>query len=104
MGMYDTICYKCLKCGTNNFSQTKLSSCLMDSINVGEIFLGEETTMNLIMKDGCENCKSQNCIQIVKGKIISVVPMNKATHKEGYWGNLESVSHTINNVNNGGKE
>ena len=98
MGMFDTIYYKCITCGKQAFSQTKLSACLMDTIKVGEIFLGDGITINLIMKDECENCKSENCIEIVKGKIINVIPVKKATHREGSWGSLKNVTSIAQNT------
>jgi hypothetical protein len=101
MGMFDTIDYKCINCESNTYSQTKLGACFLDKIKVGEIFLDDKITMNLIMKDECESCKLQNCIEIVNGKIISIIPLNKATHKEICFGNLEKIKPKSKGKNNG---
>jgi len=96
MGMYDYIEYTCLNCKKKTESQTKLSSCFMTSYKIGEIFLEDNVNMNLILKDKCEKCKSQNCIIIKNGKIKGTISIKEATHEEGNWGSLNKLKEKNN--------
>lgn len=92
MGMFDTIYYKCRECERKTSSQTKLGECSLRVFKIGNNFLGEEIYMNLILKNKCEFCKKENCINIQAGKINKIVSIKDATHKEGLFGNLEQLN------------
>ena len=92
MGMYDMIEYTCSNCAKDTYAQTKLASCMMDLIKVGDIFLESNISINLIVKDGCDKCQSKNCIMIKDGKIIQTVPLKEATHQEERFGNVTKLN------------
>lgn len=99
MGMFDDICVNCFHCNKETSSQTKLGACLLDYLKVGDLFLDDSITMNLILKNPCQHCNKDNCIKIVNGKINSVISPEEATHIEGYWSSIEKMNDA-NCVNN----
>lgn len=93
MGLYDEIEFECPYCNKISYSQTKLGSCKMEILKKGDIFLFQGEKLNLLMKDGCENCEDKVVVIIENGIITGFDKKENATHKELPFGGLEKIEN-----------
>jgi len=67
MGMYDIINYKCPYCGKETSTQTKLSSCELENLSIGDFFIVGD--LRILMKNPCEYCNNKSIVIIENGII-----------------------------------
>ena len=65
--MYDIINYKCPYCGKETSTQTKLSSCELENLSIGDFFIVGD--LRILMKNPCEYCNNKSIVIIENGII-----------------------------------